>query len=308
MKNSSQLRWRWRSWRAPGLSTVQPITWSAPAEALSIRNCTCMSTQPSLRLRPATFATSRILVRYIFADVGAARARLTLRLLFRRARFTIRIPQLASSRFDGGGTLRLSPQAAIDLVRGDEIAMIEPQPAASIHHFVCGRRQRHRAAELAAELERQQHVFLLQRDVGERDGGHLPVQDERPAIGQHRRGGDALEDRVDRSLARDPAFFRERDRLAEGDDFHHEQEIDRDLHLHRKTAGADIGHLRPDGAQHRLDALECRLVAPTMTAALPCASVTGLPEIGASSMATPCLANSAEIARLASGAIVLMST
>ena len=36
--------------------------------------------------------------------------------------------------------------------------------------------------------------------------------------------------------------------------------------------------------------------------------VTGLPEIGASSMATPCLANSAQIARLASGAIVLMST
>src|SRR6266516_3148578 len=42
------------------------------------------------------------------------------------------------------------------------------------------------------------------------------------------------------------------------------------------------------------------LSPPTMTAALPCASVTGLPEIGASSMATPCLANSAEIARLAS--------
>src|SRR6516165_1349380 len=261
MKNSSQWSWRCRSWRAPGLSTVQPITWSAPAEALSIRNCTCMSTQPSLRLSPPTLRTSRILVRYIFADFLAALARLTFRLLFRTARFTIRIPQLASSRFDGGGTLRLSPQAAIDRVRGDEIAMIEPQPAAGIHHFVCGRRQWHRTAELAAEFERQQHVFLLQRDIGKRDGGHLAVQDKRPAIGEHRRGSDALEDRVDRDLARDPAFFRKRDRLADGDDFHHEQKVDRDLHLYGETAGADIGHLRPDGAQHGLDALEGRLVA-----------------------------------------------
>src|SRR5215475_6297883 len=261
MKNSSQLWWRCRSWRAPGLSTVQPTTWSAPADALSIRNCTCMSTQPSLRLRPATFGTSRILVRYIFAGFLAAPARLTFRLLFRMARFTICVLRRRGSLpFDSGGASRLSPQAAIDLMRGDEIAMIEPQPAASIHHFVCGRRQRHRAAELAAELERQQHVLLLQRDIGERDGGHLPLQDEGPAIGQHRRGRDALEDRVDRDLARDPAFFRERDRLAEGDDFHHEQEVDRDLHLHRETAGADIGHLRPDGAQHGLDALEGRLV------------------------------------------------
>src|SRR5215471_9888791 len=70
------------------------MTWSAAAEALSIRNCTCMSTQPSLRLRPATFGTSRILVRYIFAGFLAAPARLIFRLLFCMARFTIRIPQL----------------------------------------------------------------------------------------------------------------------------------------------------------------------------------------------------------------------
>src|ERR1700757_3927251 len=112
-----------------------------------------MSTQPSLRLSPPTFGTSRILVRYIFADVLAALARLTFRLLFRTARFTIRIPRLASSRFDDGGTLRRSPQAAIDLMRGDEVAVIEPQSTAGIHHFVCGRRQRHWAAELAAELQ-----------------------------------------------------------------------------------------------------------------------------------------------------------
>src|SRR5437660_12913942 len=118
-----------------------------------MRNWTCMSIQPSLRLSPPTFGTSRILVRYIFADVLAALARLTFRLLFRTARFTIRIPQLASSRFDGGGTLRLSPHAAIDLVRGDEVAMIEPQPGAGIHHFVCRRCYGHRDPELSAALE-----------------------------------------------------------------------------------------------------------------------------------------------------------
>ncbi len=47
---------------------------------------------------------------------------------------------------------------------------------------------------------------------------------------------------------------------------------------------------------------------PTMTEALPCASVTGLPEMGASSMLKPLAANCAATARLTSGAIVLMST
>src|SRR5262249_45520093 len=99
------------------------MTWSAPADALSIRNCTCMSTQPSLRLRPATFGTSRMLVRYIFAGLVAALARLIFRLFFRMARFTVRVRRLGSRRVDCGGALRLSPQAAIDVVRGDEIAV-----------------------------------------------------------------------------------------------------------------------------------------------------------------------------------------
>jgi hypothetical protein len=46
---------------------------------------------------------------------------------------------------------------------------------------------------------------------------------------------------------------------------------------------------------------------PTITEALPAVTVTGLPEIGASSMWRPALANSAATARLTSGAIVLMS-
>src|SRR5919201_4194436 len=85
--------------------------------------------------------------------------------------------------------LRVASQAAIDLVRGDEIAMVEAEAAAGIHHFVGGGRKRHRAAELAAELEREQHVLLLQRDVGERYGRHLSLENERAAISQHRRGG-----------------------------------------------------------------------------------------------------------------------
>src|SRR6476620_11843685 len=72
MKNSSQLLWRWFSCRAPGFRTVQPTTWSAPADFLSIRNCTCMSTQPSLRLRPPTLGTCCRLVRYSLAGFFAA--------------------------------------------------------------------------------------------------------------------------------------------------------------------------------------------------------------------------------------------
>ena len=44
-----------------------------------------------------------------------------------------------------------------------------------------------------------------------------------------------------------------------------------------------------------------------MIEALPCTTVTGLPESGPSSMIDPALANSAATARLASGSIVLMS-
>ena len=64
-----------------------------------------------------------------------------------------------------------------------------------------------------------------------------------------------------RDLARDAAFLGQRDRFAEGDHLDHQQEIDRDLHLHGEAVGADIGHLGADRAQHRLDLLERRPVA-----------------------------------------------
>src|SRR4029450_1751363 len=50
-----------------------------------------MSPQPSLRLSPATFGTSRILVRYIFAGAAVLPAE-KFRLVFRTARFTIALP------------------------------------------------------------------------------------------------------------------------------------------------------------------------------------------------------------------------
>src|SRR5262249_54480523 len=252
-------------------------TWSASADFLSIRNCTCMSTQPSLRLRPAAFGTSRILARYIFA---APPRRAIFRLVFRTACFTIALHHpvtaapavqnkssglvhcthampmravlkspatLAASSHRSGSlwkhpraALGLASKAAIDFVRSHEIAVLESEPAARIHDFVGGRCERHGAAEFAAEFEREQHVLLLQRDVGKRGRRHLSLEDERPAIGQHGRGGDALEDGVERDLSRYTAFFRKCHGLAERGDLNHEQQVDGDLHLHRKPAASDI--------------------------------------------------------------------
>ena len=50
------------------------------------------------------------------------------------------------------------------------------------------------------------------------------------------------------------------------------------------------------------------LSPPIISDALPCSTVTGLPESGASSIAKPFFANSAATARVTSGAIVPMST
>src|SRR5262249_51200402 len=99
---------------------------------------------------------------------------------------------LVSTLFALSFASRLTSQPPIDLVRSDEIAVIDAEPAAGIHDFVGSGRERHRAAELAAKLERQQHVFLLQRHVGKRHGRHLSLENERPAIAEHRRSSDTL--------------------------------------------------------------------------------------------------------------------
>src|SRR5712675_1763372 len=128
-------------------------------------------------------------------------------------------------------------------MRGDEVVVVDSETPARVHHLVGGRGERHRAAEPARQVERQQHVLLLQCHVGERDLGHLALEDKWPAIAKHRRRRDALEHGIDRDLARDPAFLGERDRLAEGDDLDHQQEIDRDLHLAGAPAGLASGEM-----------------------------------------------------------------
>src|SRR5262249_38278593 len=157
-----------------------------------------MSTQPSLRLRPETLATSRRLVRYILAAALGLPVEVGLRLAFRVARFTIALriswahpprcrplnsePRAGDDRGSGlttftgevGGVtpvarhqatagcvslqlvsaciedaagrrsscanarraLRLPAQTAIDLVRGDEIAMVDPHPPPRLHPFI----------------------------------------------------------------------------------------------------------------------------------------------------------------------------
>ena len=57
-------------------------------------------------------------------------------------------------------------------MRHDEIVVVNAKPAAGVHHLVGGGSERRGTAERAAEFEREQHVLLLQRDVGERHRHH----------------------------------------------------------------------------------------------------------------------------------------
>src|SRR4029078_12743476 len=71
-----------------------------------------------------------------------------------------------------GASARLAAEQPIDLVSDDEIVAIETEPTACVHHLVRGRCERRGAAELSRQLEHEQHVLLLQRDVGERHLRH----------------------------------------------------------------------------------------------------------------------------------------
>src|SRR5260370_11825683 len=142
-----------------------------------------MSTQPSLRLRPATFGTSCRLLRYIFApraaEPGEAMFRfacftialhhpVTAALAFEKkfpaagslhARYAIaanpeKVPRCARPKIataeqrvlgeaPARAALGLASKAAVDFVRRHEIALLEPQPAASIHDFFSAPPARH---------------------------------------------------------------------------------------------------------------------------------------------------------------------
>src|ERR1017187_8369822 len=171
-----------------------------------------MSTQPSSRLRPSTFGTSRKFVRYMtgagLPSFMTAAASFT---AFPRAR-----PNFSAD--DVMVVLQnsfLSAKSAIDLVGDHEIVAVDAESAAGIHHFIGGGGERHRTAERAAEIERQQHVLLLQGDVGERHLRHFAVEDERSAITEHWRGGDALEQGIERHGAVGAAFLRSGEHTSE---------------------------------------------------------------------------------------------
>src|SRR6476620_10615006 len=162
MKNSSQLLWRWFSCCAPGFRTVQPTTWSAPADFLSIRNCTCMSTQPSLRLRPPTFGTSCRLVRYILAGffavaLGAARfftALARVRLFAALARELLALPvAVFTIVLPAGGRLHVRPRNRGDRFRARDMhsSFRSQLPRAAPGCRACGR-VRAPAAYLSAAM------------------------------------------------------------------------------------------------------------------------------------------------------------
>src|SRR5205823_4537782 len=99
-----------------------------------------MSTQPSSRGRPSTFGTLRILVRYIGAPSCFAGGAFFSSLNLSAVRFTA-FPS-AAPIFSGSQlmifTLLLSSQAAIHLMRGHEVAVVDAEPAAGVHHLVGG--------------------------------------------------------------------------------------------------------------------------------------------------------------------------
>ena len=210
-----------------------------------------MSIQPSSRFRPSTFGTFLMLVRNILAPSDADV-----------------IPVVAFTAFASAAPIisplfvmivlpNLAPKPAIDFMRHHEIVAVDAEPAAGVHHLVGGGGERRRAAELCApRLSASSMSFCCSVTSASGTSRHLAFQNERPAIAQHRRGRDALEDGIDRGLARHAALLGERDRLAEADHLDHQQQIDRDLHLAGEAVAADAGHLRPDRQQHRLGALE----------------------------------------------------
>ena len=136
---------------------------------------------------------------------------------------------------------------------------------------------------------------------------HLALENERPAIAEHRRGRDALEDGVDRDLARDAALLGERHRFAEAITSTISSRLTaifiwqaRPLPPMRVTFGpiaSSTGLARSNAASS----------PPIITEALAGLHRDRAAGERASSMIEPALANSAATARLTSGSIVLMS-
>ena len=86
--------------------------------------------------------------------------------------------------------------------------------------LVRDRRRRERHLQLASELEGEVQI-LLHHVAVEPDLVRV-AEDERAAVGDHRRGDHAREHHLDCPLARDAALLREQHALAEGEHLHRE--------------------------------------------------------------------------------------
>src|SRR6185369_4786769 len=91
---------------------------------------------------------------------------------------------------------QLSAEAAVHFMGDDEVVAIEAEATTGIHHFVRRRGEWNRTAEPPRHVEYQQHVLLLQRDVRQRNFGHLAFEDERTAVPEHGRRRHTLEKRI----------------------------------------------------------------------------------------------------------------
>ena len=65
-------------------------------------------------------------------------------------------------------------------MRGGKIAAIDAKAAAGIHRLIGGCCKRQRTAKRAAELEREQHVLLLQRHSASGTAGIFPSRMKGP--------------------------------------------------------------------------------------------------------------------------------
>ena len=77
------------------------------------------------------------------------------------------------------------------------------------------------------------------------------AEDEGAAVLEHRRRDDALEQRLDGSLARDPGLLGEEHGLAEGQDLDGQAEVGSDLHGRGEAKRPHVGDGGPDGEQVR---------------------------------------------------------
>ena len=116
--------------------------------------------------------------------------------------------------------------------------------------FVADRRGRQGHIELAAQIHRQHHVFL--HHVHVEPGFFGLLQNEWPAVLNHRRSDGAVREHIDRDFAGDAALLRQQHAFGKCQHLHRQTQVGGDLHGERQAVVADVRHLRADVEQQRL--------------------------------------------------------